>query len=62
MGEGGSSSGFINPGLGLVRSWQGIVELVLRVGAIVSCPASLFVPCLFINGPRDISSRAKNGA
>ena len=39
MGEGGggSSSGFINPGIGILKSWQGIVEIVLRGGAAVSC-------------------------
>ena len=38
MGEGGggSSSGFINPGIGILKSWQGIVEIVLRGGAVVS--------------------------
>ena len=37
MGEdGGSSQGFINPSLGIVKSWQGIVELVLRGVTIVS--------------------------
>ena len=38
MGEGGGSSSnkFINPNLGIVRSWQGIVELVLRGVTIVS--------------------------
>ena len=35
MGEGDSSSGFINPSLGIVKSWQGIVELILRGVTIV---------------------------
>ena len=42
MGEGGgSTSGFINPSLGIVKSWQGIVEIVLRGVAIVSLSVCL---------------------
>ncbi len=29
-------SGFISPGLGIVKSWQGIVEIVLRGVILVS--------------------------
>ena len=35
-GAGSSSSKCINPSLGIVRGWQGIVELVLRGVTIVS--------------------------
>jgi hypothetical protein len=48
MGEGGGSSqGFISPGLGIVKSWQGIVELILRGVTIVSsgpnCQAFFYI-------------------
>jgi len=45
-GEGGGGSkftmgGFIEPGIGIVKSWQGIVEISLRGVLIVSCPINI---------------------
>ncbi len=50
MGEGGgggsklSVGGFISPGIGIIKSWQGIVEIALRGSLIVSF--DLYVFCI----------------
>lgn len=42
-GKGSSlTSGFISPGIGILKSWQGIVEISLRVAIIVSWPVGAF--------------------
>ena len=44
MGEGGGKlSGIVNPSVGIIKSWQGILELSLRTAIIVSGTLSKFM-------------------
>ena len=47
-GEGNKVSSvdtFISPGIGVAKTWQGILEISLRVAAVVSCKKG---DCIFI--------------